>query len=53
MARIVLGRGLIDRSTLTAIMASVAVVALHVNPRIALSDYPDDVKAAVSPRTMR
>ncbi len=24
---------------------------LYLNPRLALSDYPDDVKAAVPPRT--
>jgi hypothetical protein len=43
----------IDGSILTAFIAAVAVGILYFNPRIALSDYPDDVKAAVPPRTRK
>ena len=48
-----LTRILIDGGILTAIVGVVLVGMLYINPRIALSDYPADVKAAVPPRTMR
>jgi hypothetical protein len=38
---------------LTAILAVVLVGILYFAPRLALSDYPDDVKASVPPRTKR
>lgn len=44
-------RILIDGAILTAVVAAAAVLTLYLNPRIALSDYPEDVKAAVPPRT--
>ncbi len=46
-------RILIDGSILTAIVAPVAVLTLYFNPRLALSDYPRDVRAAVPPRTRK
>ena len=48
-----LNRILIDGSILTAIVATIIVLALYINPRMALSDYPEDVKAAVPPRTKK
>ena len=48
-----LNRILIDGSILTAIVAPLIVLALLINPRMALSDYPEDVKAAVPPRTKK
>jgi len=51
MAGLLLTRILIDGSILTALVSTAAVLMLHLNPRIALSDYPEDVKAAVPPRT--
>ncbi len=48
-----LTRILIDGSILTAIVAPLLVLALYINPRMALSDYPEDVKAAVPPRTKK
>lgn len=50
---ILLTRILVDGGILTAIMAVILVGMLYINPRLALSDYPDDVKAAVPPRTRR
>ena len=44
-------RILIDGLILTAIVAPLLVLALYINPRMALSDYPPDVKAVVAPRT--
>ena len=42
-----------DGSILAAVVASVLVLTLYINPRIALSDYPRDVRAAVPPRTRK
>lgn len=50
---VILTRVLIDGGILTAIVAVVLVGILYFNPRIALSDYPPDVKAVVPPRTKR
>lgn len=50
---ILLTRLFIDGGILTAILVMVLVGMLFFNPRIALSDYPDDVKAAVPPRTQK
>jgi hypothetical protein len=47
----ILQRILIDGGLLTALVAPVLVFLLWYNPRIALSDYPPDVQAAVPPRT--
>jgi hypothetical protein len=47
----VIRRILVDGSILIAIVAPVVVMMLYLNPRIALSDYPPDVRAAVPPRT--
>ena len=44
---------LIDGAVLTAIAAPVLVLTLYINPRIALSDYPADVQAAVPARTSK
>ena len=53
LSQVVLTRILIDGGILTAIMGVVLVGMLYFNPRIALSDYPADVKAAVPPRTKK
>ena len=50
---ILLTRIIVDGGILTAIMVVVLVGMLFFNPRIALSDYPDDVKAAVPLRTQK
>ena len=42
---------LIDGGILTAIVSTVLVLMLYLKPRMALSDYPEDVRAAVPPRT--
>jgi hypothetical protein len=44
-------RILIDGAILTAIVSSILVLMLYFKPRMALSDYPEDVRAAVPPRT--
>jgi hypothetical protein len=46
-------RILIDGAILIAIMGPYLMGTLAINPRIALSDYPPDVQAAVPPRTRR
>jgi hypothetical protein len=46
-------RILVDGAILTAIAAPLLVLTLYIDPRLALSDYPADVKAAVPPRTKR
>ncbi|MEX0678135.1 MAG: hypothetical protein WD063_13720 [Pirellulales bacterium] len=51
--QLLIRRILIDGSILTAIVAPVLVLTLYINPRIALSDYPKDVRAAVPPRTRK
>ncbi len=43
----------VDGSLLTLFVASILVITLYINPRIALSDYPQDVRAAVPPRTRK
>jgi hypothetical protein len=53
MARLILTRILIDGSILAAFISAAAVLLLYFNPRVALSDYPKDVKAAVPPRTKK
>lgn len=53
VTQLLIKRILIDGAILTAIMAPVVVLMLYINPRIALSDYPEDVKAAVPPRTKK
>jgi len=53
MLRTLLIRILVDGSALTLLVAAALVGILYFNPRIALSDYPADVKAAVPPRTKR
>jgi hypothetical protein len=53
MLRTLLTRILVDGAVLTVLVAAVAVGILYFNPRLALSDYPSDVKAAVPPRTKK
>jgi len=53
VAQLVITRILIDGAILTAIVAPILLLALYINPRLALSDYPEDVKAVVPPRTKR
>jgi hypothetical protein len=53
MAGLILTRILIDGAILTAVLSAALVLMLYFNPRLALSDYPDDVKATVPPRTRR
>lgn len=48
-----LTRILVDGGILATIAGLVLVGMLYFNPRIALSDYPTDVKAAVPPRTKK
>jgi hypothetical protein len=51
MAGLVVTRILIDGAILTAVLSAALVLMLYLKPRLALSDYPEDVKAAVPPRT--
>jgi hypothetical protein len=51
VAQLISKRILIDGAILTAIAAPMLVLTLYTNPRIALSDYPEDVQAAVPVRT--
>jgi hypothetical protein len=53
VAGLIIKRILIDGALLTAIAAPVLVLTLYINPRIALSDYPEDVQAAVPARTKK
>ena len=53
LIQILFTRVLVDGGILTAIVAVVLVGMLNFNPRIALSDYPVDVKAAVPRRTKK
>jgi hypothetical protein len=48
---ILITRILIDGGILTAIISSILIGILYFNPRLVLSDYPPDIKAAVPPRT--
>lgn len=50
LIQFLLTRILVDGSILTGLMAVILVGMLYVNPRLALSDYPEDVKDAVPPR---
>ena len=44
----------VDGSLLTLFVASILVITLYINPRhCGLSDYPQDVRAAVPPRTRK
>jgi hypothetical protein len=49
----ILVRILMDGSILTASAGALLLLVFFINPRIALSDYPEDVKAAVPPRTKK
>jgi hypothetical protein len=51
LTQIILTRILIDGGILTLVVSTVLVLMLYFKPRMALSDYPEDVKAAVPPRT--
>jgi hypothetical protein len=51
VAQLILKRILIDGAVLTAIVTPVLLLTLYINPRVALSDYPQDVKEAVPART--
>jgi hypothetical protein len=53
VTQLIIKRILIDGAILTVIVAPIMVLALYINPRMALSDYPEDVKAAVPPRTKK
>ena len=53
MTGLILTRVLIDGAILTVVLSAALVLMLVLNPRLALSDYPEDVKAAVPPRTRR
>ncbi|KAA3658975.1 MAG: hypothetical protein DWQ04_23565 [Chloroflexi bacterium] len=48
-----LKRILIDGTLLALFFTLMATITAFINPRIALSDYPDDVKTAVPPRTKK
>jgi hypothetical protein len=50
---LILTRILVDGSILTALVSVAAVLLLYIRPRLALSDYPEDVKATVPPRTQQ
>jgi hypothetical protein len=51
VTKILLTRILIDGGILTIIISAVLVLMLYFKPRMALSDYPADVRVAVPPRT--
>jgi len=51
ITQIILTRILIDGGFLTFVVSTVLVLMLYFKPRMALSDYPEDVRAAVPPRT--
>lgn len=51
VARLLLIRILVDGGILTMIISIAAVLMLYFKPRMALADYPADVRAAVPPRT--
>lgn len=53
LSQVILTRILVDGGILTAIVGVVLVGVMYFKPRIALSDYPTDVKAAVPPRTKK
>ena len=47
VAQLIIERILIDGAILTAVAAPMLVLTLYIKSRIALSDYPEDVQAAV------
>ena len=49
----ILIRILVDGSILTACVGALLLLVFFINPRITLSDYPEDVRAAVPPRTKK
>ncbi len=51
--QLILKRILIDGSIMSVIASALLLFILYFNPRIVLSDYPDDVKTAVPPRTQK
>lgn len=51
--QILLTRILIDGGLLTVFISTVLVLMLYFKPRMALSDYPKDVRAAVPQRTQK
>lgn len=51
--QIISKRIIIDGGILTLIFSVIAVGILYFKPRLTLSDYPDDVKAALPPRTKK
>lgn len=51
VTQILLTHILIDGGILSVIVSTILVLMLYFKPRMALSDYPEDVKAAVPPRT--
>ena len=51
--QILITRILIDGGILTVIVSTILVLMLYFKPRMALSDYPEAVKAAVPPRARR
>lgn len=51
--QLILRRIFIDGFIMSAIVSPMLLLILYINPRIALSDYPDDVKTAVPPRTKK
>jgi len=53
ITELVITRILIDGSILTALLTFIIVFTLYVNPRLALRNYPEDVKSAVPPRTKK
>jgi hypothetical protein len=50
---LILTRILVDGSILTALVSVAAVLLVYIRPRLALSDYPEDVKAIVPPHTQQ
>jgi hypothetical protein len=51
VTQILLTHILVDGGVLTVVVSTVLVLMLYYKPRMALSDYPEDVKVAVPPRT--
>ena len=51
LIKMIMTRILIEGGILTLLFCGVAVGILYFRPRISLSDYPEDVKAIVPPRT--
>ncbi len=51
MVTLLLTRILVDGGILTTVVSIILVGMLYFKPRLALADYPPDVRAAVPPRT--